>query len=80
MASKKYLDHLCEHALGIRYVFIVSVLSILVLLGSLTMISSGTGTFYIAIIQLVTFVGLVGLSFALMVVCNRNDPPGQQEL
>ena len=80
MASNGFLDHLCEHATGIRYVFIVSMLSILVLLWSLTVVQTGTGTYYIALIQLGTFALLAVLSFVLMIACHRIDPPEKLEV
>lgn len=78
MASKKYIDHLCERETGIRYVFIISLLSIVLLMGSLTVVTPGTGTYYIAVIQLITFGALVVFSFGLMTYCHRREE--QREL
>lgn len=78
MASKTYIDHLCERETGIRYVFIISLLSIVLLMASLTVVTPGTGTYYIAIIQVITFGALVVFSFGLMTHCHRREE--QREL
>jgi hypothetical protein len=78
MSSKKYVDHLCERETGIRYVFIISLLSILLLMGSLTVVTPGTETYYIAVIQVITFGFLIVFSFGVMVYCHRREK--QREL
>lgn len=66
-----YLDALCQSARGLQILFVVSTVSIVVLLVSLQFVEPGSGTFVIALVQLVTFAGIFLLSVTTLVLCLR---------
>lgn len=69
----RYLDNVCTHETGLRYVFIVSLLSTLILSGAFALIDPGTATYYVTVLQLVTFVLLMALSLTLVLTCARRE-------
>lgn len=73
----RYLDNVCTHETGLRYVFIVSLLSTVILSAAFALIEPGTPTYYVTVLQLVTFVPLMALSLALLVLCSRREDEHQ---
>lgn len=69
----RYLENVCLHETGLRYLFIVSLLSTVILSAAFTMIEAGTATYYVTTLQLITFVPLMGFSLALLLVCSRRE-------
>ena len=69
----RYLDNVCTHETGLRYLFIVSLLSTLILSGAFALIDSGTATYYVTVVQIVTFAPLMVLSLVLLLACSRRE-------
>lgn len=66
-----FLDHLCQSARRLQFLFVVSLVSVVVLLGSLTVVEPGSDTYVIAMVQLVSFAGVCLLTGTTLVLCMR---------
>ncbi|SFL34001.1 hypothetical protein SAMN04487950_3443 [Halogranum rubrum] len=73
MTETQFVDLLCEYRTKFRLLAMVSTLSILVLSASLFYVESGTATYVIAVVQIVTFAAILLLSGGLIVVCERRS-------
>lgn len=71
MADPSFLDVLCDFRRHLRYLFMLSALSIVVLLASLAYVDPGSGGYVLAVVQLVSFGGILLLSVGGMVACGR---------
>ena len=71
MDRSGYLDVLCQSARGLQVLLVVSTVSTVVLLGSLGVVEPGSDTYVIAVVQLVTFVGIALLSGSALLLCVR---------
>ncbi|ESP87006.1 hypothetical protein [Candidatus Halobonum tyrrellensis] len=71
MADVSFVDVLCDFRRHLRYLFMISVLSIVVLLASLVYVDPGSGGYVLAVVQLVSFGVVLVLSGGGMVVCGR---------
>lgn len=66
-----YLRRLCQSARGLQVLFTVSIVSIVVLLGSLTVVEPGSATYVIVLVQLVSFAGVFLLTGTTLLLCVR---------
>jgi len=73
MADERFLTVLCRFRHHFRVLFMISVLSLLILGTALTAIESGSGTYVITAVQVITFLIIGSLSFGLMVLCSRGN-------
>lgn len=73
MSEETFSDVLCGFRHQFRLLFMVSVLSLVILGTALTLIESGTGTYVITVLQLVTFVVVGSFSLGMMVLCARKN-------
>ncbi|GCF15861.1 hypothetical protein Harman_37960 [Haloarcula mannanilytica] len=73
MPDETFTTVLCRFRRHFRLLFMVSVLSLLILGTALTAIESGSSTYVITVVQIVTFLVLGSLSFGLMVLCARSN-------
>lgn len=71
MADPSFLDVVCDFRRHLRYLFMISALSVVVLLASLAYVDPGSGGYVLAVVQLVSFGGILLLSAGGMVVCGR---------
>lgn len=71
MNRDRAITALCQSARGLQLLFVVSLVSIGVLLASLQVVDSGSATYIIAVVQLVSFAGLLALTGSALVVCVR---------
>ena len=74
MTDTRFAEVLCDFRKHFRLLFMVSLLSIVVLVAALAYVEPGTATYVITMIQLVTFAGIGLLSGGLMVACARRNP------
>ncbi|RRJ29443.1 hypothetical protein EIK79_12435 [Halocatena pleomorpha] len=73
MSEETFIDVLCRFRQQFRLLFMVSVLSVLILGTALTIIESGTGTYVITVLQLVTLVVIGSFSFGMMHHCTGKN-------
>lgn len=71
MDRGRFLDTLCQSAKGLQILFVVSVVSIVVLLASLRTVEPGSDTYVIAVVQLVSFAGVFVLTGSALYLCVR---------
>lgn len=71
MDRDRALNALCQSARGLQVLFVISLVSIGVLLASLRVVDPGSGTYIITVVQLVTFAGLFALTGTALAVCVR---------
>lgn len=63
------LDHICAVERGIRALFGLCVVLFVLMLVSLTVVASGSATYVIVIVNLVSLVIIGGISGGLLLVC-----------
>lgn len=71
MTNGSFLDVLCDFRKHFRLLFMVTLLSIGILLISLQYVEPGSGTYVITLVQLVTFGAIFLVSAGLMLLCGR---------
>lgn len=71
MDWSRFLDILCQSARGLQILFVVSLVSIVVLLASLQVVEPGSGTYVVAVVQLVSFAGVFVLTAIGLYLCVR---------
>jgi hypothetical protein len=74
MTETRFTKVVCDFRKQFRLLFMISLLSIIVLVVSLAYIEAGTATYVVTVIQLVTFAAIGLLSGGLMIICARRDP------
>lgn len=74
MAEARFIDVLCDYKRQVTLLFMVSILALVVLAISLTYVETGSSTYVVTVVQLVTFGGIFLLSSALMLSCGRRNP------
>lgn len=72
MDRDRFLDALCQFTRGLQVLFVVSLVSIIVLLLSLEVVESGTDTYFIIIIQIVSFAGVFAFAASALYLCMRH--------
>lgn len=73
MANRSFIGVLCDFRRHIRFLFMITLLSIVVLLVSLAYVEPGSGAYVIALVQLVTFGVIFLLSSSVMLLCARHS-------
>lgn len=71
MDRDRAVDALCQSARGLQFLFVVSLVSIGVLLASLRVVDPGSATFVLAWVQLVTFVVILAVTGSALAICVR---------
>ncbi|RRJ30109.1 hypothetical protein [Halocatena pleomorpha] len=71
MNRDRAIASLCRSARGLQLLFVVSLVSIGVLLASLRVVTPGSATHVITMVQLVTFAGLFALTGTALLICVR---------
>lgn len=71
MNRDRAIDALCRSARGLQFLFVVSVLSIGILLASLRVVDPGSATAVITVVQLVTFAVIFAITGTALAICVR---------
>ncbi|MDS0300637.1 hypothetical protein NDI76_17950 [Halogeometricum sp. S1BR25-6] len=73
MTDASFVDVLCDFRNQFRLLAMVSALALVVLAVALQFVESGTATYVISVVQIVTFVIIFIVSGTLLVVCTRRQ-------
>lgn len=71
MSETRLVEVLRDYTTQMKYVLVISAVSIVLLLASLTAVEPGTSTHVIALVQLATFVGLFVGTVVLLWMTHR---------
>ena len=73
MTDASFVDVLCDFRNNFRLLAMVSALALVVLAVALQFVESGTATYVISVVQIVTFAFIFVVSGTLLVVCTRRQ-------